>query len=158
MKKIPYYFMSLFALIIVLNGCSLHAESKTNVFQYKDSYIGDNSAVESIMKQLPYGEDVNQISLQTKEKPYGITVEYENVTTSTEEKQSLITNATYMFALIKNADWVTFNLQHETLTVTKETLENVYGTKLHTLENEKDVQQLIDKHVTSEESVNRLFQ
>ncbi|MED1568648.1 DUF4825 domain-containing protein [Bacillus paramycoides] len=52
--------------MILLSGCSLNADSKTDLFQYKNSYVGDNSAVGNIVKQLAHNKELNQISLETE--------------------------------------------------------------------------------------------
>jgi Domain of unknown function (DUF4825) len=160
-KKISFYFMSLLSLMIVLSGCSLNAESKTDLFQYKDSYVGDNSAVGNIVKQLAHNKELKQISLQTNKEPYGITLDYNDLDATKvdkEMKETVISNSTFLFALIKNVDWITFNFPDQEFTVTKEKLQTWYGTKLNKFENEKDVQNLIQEHLKSEDSVNHFFQ
>ncbi|MDC2864202.1 DUF4825 domain-containing protein [Bacillus sp. BP-3] len=74
MKRITIYFISLLSLMILLSRCSLNADSKTDLFQYKNSYVGDNSAVGNIIKQLAHNKELNQISLETKKEPYGIII------------------------------------------------------------------------------------
>ncbi|MGE7636012.1 DUF4825 domain-containing protein [Bacillus paramycoides] len=66
MKRITISFISLLSLMILLSGCSLNADSKTDLFQYKNSYVGDNSAVGNIVKQLAHNKELNQISLETE--------------------------------------------------------------------------------------------
>ncbi|MFJ8456979.1 DUF4825 domain-containing protein [Bacillus paramycoides] len=66
MKRITISFISLLSLMILLSGCSLNADSKTELFQYKNSYVGDNSAVGNIVKQLAHNKELNQISLETE--------------------------------------------------------------------------------------------
>ncbi|MGE6366388.1 DUF4825 domain-containing protein [Bacillus paramycoides] len=65
-KRITISFISLLSLMILLSGCSLNADSKTDLFQYKNSYVGDNSAVGNIVKQLAHNKGLNQISLETE--------------------------------------------------------------------------------------------
>ncbi|WP_244960980.1 DUF4825 domain-containing protein [Bacillus paramycoides] len=65
-KRITISFISLLSLMILLSGCSLNADSKTDLFQYKNSYVGDNSAVGNIVKQLAHNKELNQISLETE--------------------------------------------------------------------------------------------
>ncbi|WP_327921498.1 DUF4825 domain-containing protein [Bacillus paramycoides] len=65
-KSITISFISLLSLMILLSGCSLNADSKTDLFQYKNSYVGDNSAVGNIVKQLAHNKELNQISLETE--------------------------------------------------------------------------------------------
>ena len=107
MKQITICFISLLSLMILLSGCSQSADSETDLFQYKNSYVGDNSAVENIVNELTFNNELNHISLETKKEPYGITLEYKDIDANSvdkEMKETVITNSTFLFALIKNVD------------------------------------------------------
>jgi hypothetical protein len=159
-KRITIYFISLLSLIILLSGCSLNVDSKTDLFQYKDSYVGDNSAVVNIVKQLAHNKELNQISLETKKEPYGITLEYKDLVAkkvNQEMKETVISNSTFIFVLIKNVDWITFKFPDQEFTVTKEKLQDWYNKKLDGIKNEQDLKKLIQEHLKSEKSVNQFF-
>jgi len=81
----------LIPLIIILSlnlvGCGMNSEknSKENIknsskvetydlIKYKGTYVGDNSSVGSIIKNLPANEYSAGFSLQTSKEPYEITV------------------------------------------------------------------------------------
>ncbi|WP_339214856.1 DUF4825 domain-containing protein [Solibacillus sp. FSL W8-0372] len=144
-------------VLIVLSGCSQNADSKADIFQYKDSYVGDNSAVGNIVNQLNYSNELKQISLHTKEQPYGITLEYNDITADKEIKETVIANATYLFALIQNVDWIAFKFPANEFTVTKTEIQHWYNNKLDGFENEEDLKNLIKEHLNSEDSVNQFF-
>ncbi|PJN88369.1 DUF4825 domain-containing protein [Bacillus sp. mrc49] len=160
MKRITIFFISLLSPMILLSGCSLNADSKTDLFQYKNSYVGDNSAVGNIVKELAHNKELNQISLKTKKEPYGITLEYIDIDAEKvdkEMKETVISNSTFLFALIKNVDWITFKFPDNEFSVTKEKLQDWYNNKLDGFENEQDLKKLIQEHLKSEESVNQFF-
>ena len=157
MKRIPIFYISMLFVLIVLSGCSQNADSKADIFQYKNSYVGDNSAVGNIVNQLNHSNELKQISLHTKEQPYGITLEYNDITAKNadkEMKKTIIANATYLFALIQNVDWVTFKFSTNEFTVTKTEVQHWYNNNLDGLENEEDLKNLIKGYLNSEDSVN----
>ncbi|MBG9801541.1 DUF4825 domain-containing protein [Brevibacillus laterosporus] len=160
MKRITIYFISLLSLMIFLNGCSLKADSKTDLFQYKNSYVGDNSAVGNIVKQLTHNKELKQISLETKKEPYGITLEYKDIDAKKldkELKETVISNSTFLFALIKNVDWITFKYPDQEFSVRKDKLQDWYNNKLDGFENEEDLKKLIQGQLKSEDTVNQFF-
>lgn len=159
-KRITLYFISLLLLMILSSGCSPNADSKTDLFQYKNSYVGDNSAVGNIVKQLAHNKELNQISLETKKEPYGIILEYKDMDVKKvdkEMKETVISNSTFLFALIKNVDRITFKFPDQEFSVTKEKLQDWYNNKLDGFENEQDLKKLIQEHLKSEDSVNQFF-
>ncbi|MBD8038233.1 DUF4825 domain-containing protein [Solibacillus sp. A46] len=159
MKRISIYYISMLFVLIVLSGCSQNADSKADIFQYKNSYIGDNSAVGNIVNQLNDSNELKQISLHTKEQPYGITLEYNDITAKSDKeiKKTVIENATYLFALIQNVDWVTFKFSANEFAVTKTEIQHWYNNQLDGFENEEDLKKLIKDHLNSEDSVNQFF-
>lgn len=160
MKRITIFYTSILLVLIVLSGCSQNADSKVDIFQYKNSYVGDNSAVGNIVNQLTHSNELKQISLHTKEQPYGIALEYNDLTAENEDKEmkkTVIANATYLFALIQNVVWVTFKFSANEFTVTKTEVQHWYNNKLDGFENEEDLKNLIKEHLNSEDSVNQFF-
>lgn len=86
-----------------------------NILSYKTEYVGDNSKVCSIVNALAVPKDISfeSVSLSTKSKPYGVTVNYE--TKSGAKIDSLAweyKNAAIMLCLIGNADEITFTLKN----------------------------------------------
>ncbi|AWI10930.1 DUF4825 domain-containing protein [Caldibacillus sp. 210928-DFI.2.22] len=160
MKRITIRIISLLSLMMLLTSCSQSAESKTDLFQYKNSYVGDNSAVGNIVNELTYNNELNQISLETKKEPYGIILEYKDIDTNSidkEMKETVITNSTFLFALIKNVDWITFKFPDKEFSVTREKIQEWYNNKLDGFENEQDLKKLIQEHLKSEKTVSEFF-
>lgn len=148
------------ALSLTLIGCNndsskisdqtKQATSKINTYnliKYKDSYVGDNSAVASILSKLPANSYSTGFSLQTSKEPYGITINYKASKNSGEEDYNkfwsnvqiedlLEKNAVVLLALIKNADSVDFNVENigkKPYKYDRKTLEKKYGGDLKTL-------------------------
>lgn len=48
-----------------------------DLLKYKGSYVGNNSAVGSILSMLPGHDYMASFSLETEQKPYGIAVNYQ---------------------------------------------------------------------------------
>lgn len=161
MKKITGYLIFSFLLTILLSGCNSNPSSKADVFQYKDSYIGDNSAVNNIVQQLSHSKELSQISLETKKEPYGVVLEYKDINATEidkEIKKTVITNSTYMFVLIQNLDWITFKFTNQEFLITRENLEKWYGKELYKFTNKKDLKDFIQVHLKDKNTMNQFFQ
>ncbi|MEH7455167.1 DUF4825 domain-containing protein [Gottfriedia acidiceleris] len=154
MKKILGYYI-LIILLISLTSCSLSKNTNKDIFHYKNSYVGNNSAVGSIIKQLPNHNEFTKMSLQTKKKPYGMTIDYKNLPANT--KNIVINNATYLFALIKNVEWIVFDFADQKFTVTRQQFNEWYGKDLSSYSNEKDLEELIHTNLKDKNKVNQLF-
>lgn len=155
MKKITPYFTLLVLMLMILSGCRSSNNSSQDIFQYRGSYIGNNSAVGNIITELPQSKAFKQVTLQTKKKPYGMVIEYGHITGDI--KNSVINNASYMFALVKNADWISFDYPNEKYTLTRQQLQQWYGTDLSKITNEKDLKKLIQTNLNDKNKVNELF-
>ena len=145
MKKITPYFTLLVLMLMSLTGCRSSNHSSQDIFQYRGSYIGNNSAVRNIITELPRSKAFKQPALQTKEKPYGMVIQYGHVTGDIKDID--INNTSYMFALVKNADWISFDFPNEKDTLTRQQLQQWYGTDLSKITNEKDLKKLIQTHL-----------
>lgn len=123
-------------LILSLNliGCGVNSEKKSkdnikntskvetyDLIKYKGTYVGDNSSVGSIMKNLPANEYSAGFSLQTSKEPYEITFNYkanenlgeENYNKFWSDKKAnklLEKNAVVLLSLIPNAEIIKFNV------------------------------------------------
>lgn len=155
--------LSIFILLLGIIGCSKYSEEKetTNesnvnlntVLKYKDSYVGDNSAISNIINNLP-GNIYNEgIELQTTSKPYEITIYYksfkdisirfeDNSLLSSSFPYVMKTNALIIFSLVQNADIVNFNIADENIiTYERTSLVNEhkddFGNNLEKITNDK---------------------
>jgi hypothetical protein len=155
MRKLIPYFILLSIVLVSLTGCSSNNNPSKDIFQYKGSYIGNNSAVGNIINELPGSKEFKKFSLQTKEKPYGMVIQYGNVTGNI--KEIYINNATYIFALVKNADWITIEFPNEKDTLTRQQIQQWYGKDLSKITNEKDLKKLIQTNVNDKSKVSGLF-
>ena len=150
-------FLSLSLLVIlIVSGCNTNNE-KEDIFKFKDSFVGDNSAIGNIVNQLQGAEHLKGFELETKEKPYGIILNYDWSESEQNYKKTAVFNATFLFALVQNAEWITFNFDTQEYKITKENLQNWYGVDFSELKNEDDLKALTQKHLENEDRVNQLF-
>lgn len=153
MFKLVSFFM---LAILILSGCNTKNEEE-DVFKFRDSYIGDNSAVGSIVNQLQEAEHFKVFELETKEQPYGIILNYDWSAPEQDYKKAAIYNATFLFTLVRNADWTTFNFDNQEYKLTREDLQGWYGEDLSNLKNENETKELTEKYLEDENKINQLF-
>ncbi|GEN56610.1 hypothetical protein GCM10012290_12830 [Halolactibacillus alkaliphilus] len=118
--------------LIALTACSDSSEKDTSVFQYKDAYIGDNSAVINIAQRVTTLNEVDRFKLQTEEEPYGIELYYkENSDALTPQaiNKEVHQQSVYLYYLIKNVDYVSFNFNNQVI----HTNRNMYDQDLKAL-------------------------
>ncbi|WP_245719426.1 DUF4825 domain-containing protein [Pelagirhabdus alkalitolerans] len=151
----------LFSLLILifLSGCHSNATATdVDLFQYKNSYVGDNSAVVNTVIHLQGAQHFSGIELKTKEEPYGIVVNYAWSESELNEKEVAINNASYLFTLIQNVDWVTFNFEmhdgKEVYEMTRENLQERYEKELSEIDNEDELNELIQESLGDEHLLN----
>ena len=140
--------LSVFMVSLGMVGCDKSTEQKavspeskvnlTTVLKYKDSYVGDNSAIVNIVNNLPANIYNVGIELQTTSKPYEITIRYKGFDDIDIrfEDGSLISssfpyvmknNALIILSLVKNVDIVNFDVDDGTvITYERNDLVNTY--------------------------------
>jgi hypothetical protein len=155
MKNTTPYFVVVVLMLISFSGCSSNNDSNQDIFTYKGSYIGNNSTDVNIIQKLPYHKELKEVSLQTEKKPYGMVIDYGNV--SGNIKNNVINNATYLFALVKNADWITFHFPNKEYTLTRKQLQNWYQEDLLNIKSEKDLKKLIQTNLNAGNKVSDLL-
>jgi len=154
------------------NSFSLSIDHKKKVdmkklLPYRESYVGDNSAVVKILHQLPGGQDMNGgVSLSTKKEPYGINVNYHSSNAkywSNENTERIfLYNATTLFILIRNVDEVSFNIKTkegtQSFQATRADLEEFYGVKLRELSKDQaQWENLLNHTFTDKEKVKSFY-
>lgn len=137
-------------------GCNADNKNE-DIFQYKDSFVGDNSAVGNIINQLRSGENLEGIELRTKAKPYGIILNYDWLASEQDYKETAIFNATYLFVLVQNADWITFHFGDQEYEITRKNLQEWYGKEISEINNEDDLRELTEEYLKDEKQVDQLF-
>lgn len=157
-KTIKIFSFSLLILLF-LNGCN-STNSNVDIFEFKGSYVGDNSAVGNIISQLPNGEDLKDFELKTKEEPYGMILNYDEIEAEEVEKEykeTAIYNATFLFALVQNTEWVRFNFEDQDYQLTKKSLEDWYEEELSAYSSEDELSKLTGQYLADEYKVNDLL-
>ncbi|GAA0713138.1 DUF4825 domain-containing protein [Paraclostridium ghonii] len=116
-------------------------ENVERLLKYKNSYIGDNSAVGNISNYLLANDKLQDFELKTNEKPYEITLKYKGfedskIIISTNETITLpfsdvmIKNSMVLFSLIKNVDIINLEIDDgSTIIYKKVELVGAYGDK-----------------------------
>ncbi|MDE5054064.1 DUF4825 domain-containing protein [Niallia taxi] len=156
MQKLKMYLFASVTILLLLSGCNTK-ETNKDIFQYKDSYVGDNSAVGNIVYKLPGAQQLSGIELKTKEEPYGIILNYGWGKSENEYKELVIYNTTFLFTLVKNVDWITVKSERKEYTVTKEDLQNWYGNDFSNIENAKELRKLVQQNLSNENKVSEFL-
>ena len=86
-----------------------------------------------------------------------IILNYDGSESEKSHKKTVVYNATYLFALIQNVEWITFNFDHQEYKITKDALIEWYGEDFSTLQSEKELKTLIQNNWDDEYRVNQLF-
>lgn len=154
--KIKKYLFASVIILLFLSGCNAEHTDK-DIFQYKDSYVGDNSAVGNIINKLPGAQEFSGLELKTKEEPYGIIVNYGWKKSEYQYKELVIYNTTFLFTLVKNVDWITVKSEHYEYTVTKEDLQKWYGKDFSKIATEKELKKLIQSNLSNENKVSEFL-
>lgn len=163
MKKQILSVLILVVMLVVLSGCDSDSGIDPDISQYKNSFVGDNSAVSAIVNGLPapIGEELMDIELQTTTEPYGVTLNYkeqessDGTEPSTNYSRTVIYNSAVLLFLVQNAEVVTFNYVNEQYTITKQDVENWLGKSLNTFVSVKQLTGYIEYYL---EDANKIEQ
>ena len=141
--------------MLLVSGCA--AVGSDDLFSYKNTKIGDVSNVSRIIEALPGNEPFEAMELQTDNEPYEMTTFYE--TTKGEfTDQMMLHNATVQFALIPNADIITFVVDGEKHTVKREVLEDWYDAKLDNIKTEEELAELEKNKPANDGEISMIFE
>lgn len=181
-KRLGIIMLSVLLMINVVACQSTKNELPTDapidvqkLFKYKDSYVGDNSAVGNIVALLPGNTYYEGMALYTKQRPYGIEVTYSansqeqieafaDYWTREQTEKIMLTNATVFCTLIPNVDEVIITIKREndieTRTITRSELDSFYGKSVREYaENPEQWEKvIIDSTLSNKEDVHRFFQ
>ena len=184
LKKILVFICSVSIAVSFLTGCKqqkivdINSTKQMNinkVINYKNSYVGNNNAVTSILYNIPGSPFVKKVSLQTRTSPLGIIVDYGIKQGSSLKQEDLnkywegdnvkrifLNNATTLFILVKNVDVVTFNLaspSNESFSISRKDLEVFYKRNLGDYAKNSYLWkiQVLDKTINSKDKVKEFF-
>lgn len=152
MIKVKGMLSSLFVLFLLIG----YNTNNVDIFQYKNSYVGDNNAVSGILNVLPSKNQLEGFELETKEKPYGIIIHY-SLEIEESYEQTVLYNSTYLFSLIQNAELIKFDFEGMEYEMTKEKLEKWYGRDLNEFTNKEELEDFIKDQLKDQNKVKQLF-
>ncbi|BEH91109.1 MAG: DUF4825 domain-containing protein [Turicibacter sp.] len=150
MKKRILILVMFFALF---TGCS-RLPREFSWADYKGTYVGNNSAVGTILNKLPANEYLTGFSLKTNQPPYEITIAYKDFQYTDvkigkkEEKQVsqetvLKGNAVVLFSLIENVDAIHFDLEdHNVISFSRHELVGEFEDFDQFIQNDSSMQKL----------------
>ncbi|MGD7043075.1 DUF4825 domain-containing protein [Jeotgalibacillus proteolyticus] len=159
-QKNKFLLISLLIVLFLIGCNSNDRNTDVDVFQYKGSYVGDNSAVINSVIQLQGAEHFKGLELKTTDEPYGITVNYDWSESELDDKETAIHNASYLFTLIQNVDWIHFDFEmveevYE-YKMTRENLQEWYGIEFSEIDNEVKLRNVIQESLKDEKMINQL--
>lgn len=142
-------------VLLAAAGCRNAGEEQKDLFRYKGSYIGDNSAVINILHGVPGGGHVGPIELKTAEPPCGLIVQWKEPSDSEGEMQlsfreSAVYQAAFIFALVQNADWITVRTEGREFTVTREQFRDMVGADVATFTSEAELLDFVASFLKNE--------
>ena len=158
------------------NSISLQGSSYTleDHAKYEGAYIGDNSAVTGILSELPGSNYRELIQLQTKEQPYGLTVNYgrngENQMAGdyddywSDTKRVFLYNATVLFMVIHNLDTIHFYLETDSsqnthFQFTRQEIEALVGGDVKNFIDNPELweKEFLDPIISNDSKVNQFY-
>lgn len=152
------FSLLLVALLVVLSGCSDLSTRSPNAFQYEGASVGDNSAVVGIAQSLPLHDCYKSVELQTKNRPYGLTVRYHDPEIERIEQERLaIRNAATYFTLVQNADIVRFAFPNRTYAFSRPEMEAWLGIDFSAIQREEELIARLDEKIGNEDQTEAYF-
>jgi len=145
--------------MLILGGCGT-AATQIDLFEQQGTYLGDNSKVRDIVQQLPHGDHLKKMELETKEKPYQLTLRYGGYTEGQVEQKSnrtAIYSATALFTLIPNVDQVNMTIEDASYHFTKQQLRDWYGKDFTAYDNEKALKAFTKLYIEDERKVKEII-
>lgn len=162
LRKILIAVKLLAASLFITGACSplLEAE-ETDLFEYEGAVVGNNSAVLNTLNRLPGAEYFTGFELATKQQPYGITASYDWEQATPSDKETAAHNATYLFTLIDNVDWVQFDFDTgagvEQYRLTREQLQAWYGVDLTGIDEQEKLEELLEQYLDDDQKIDALL-
>lgn len=162
MRKILAAAMLLSTALFVMSACSpLLAAEEPDLFEYEGAAVGNNSAVLNTLNRLPGAEHFTGFELETKQQPYGITASYDWEEATLSDKETAAHNATYLFTLIDNVEWVQFDFDTgagvEQYRLTREQLQAWYEVDLTEIDEQEKLEELLEQYLDEDQKIDALL-
>ncbi|MDN5709733.1 MAG: DUF4825 domain-containing protein [Planococcus sp. (in: firmicutes)] len=162
MRKTLAKAVLLSTVLFVMSACSpLFAAEKPDLFEYEGAAVGNNSAVFNTLNRLPGAEYFTGFELATKQQPYGITASYDWEQATSSDKETAAHNATYLFTLIDNVEWVQFDFDTgagvEQYRLTREQLQAWYGVDLTEIDEQEKLEELLEQYLDEDQKIDALL-
>lgn len=184
MKKRLVVLSLVLIAIALLTNCQ-NNNDKTNsskemkidkvLLQYKGSFVGNNSAIMNILWNVPGGNYVKEINLQTKKPPFGIGIiyglkgdpaikekDFYKYWNDENTKKVFLNSATTLFILIKNVTTVTITLDtpiKSSFSITRKDMEDFYGRDLKEYANDTSLweKEVLKGTINSNKKIDEFF-
>ncbi|MFD1018268.1 hypothetical protein [Thalassobacillus hwangdonensis] len=151
-------FILFICLTSVLAGCSPEENSTTDdegLFLYKGTILSDKQNVGAIIRGLQPQEKLESFSIYPEEEQ--VTVRYSQLPLQDEHTIS-ITNASFLFNLIKDVEKILFRFDDRRYTIYKEDLQEWYnGDGYQNASDETDLYEIIQDNLTDHQKVEGFF-
>lgn len=148
----------LVAMLFVLTGCSNSSSERSSAFHYEGTYVGDINGVVGIAKTLPMHDCYKSIELQTKKRPYGLTVRYHDPEIKRiEQEMFAIRNAAMYFTLVQNTEIVRFAFPNRTYAFSRPEMEAWLGIDFSAIKREEELRARLDEKIGNEEQTEAYF-
>lgn len=162
MRKILAAAMLLSTALFVMSACSpLLAAEEPDLFEYEGAAVGNNSAVLNTLNRLPGAEHFTGFELETKQLPYGVTASYDWEKATLSDKETAAHNATYLFTLIDNVEWVQFDFDTgadvEQYQLTREQLQAWYEVDLTEIDEQEKLEELLEQYLDEDQKIDALL-
>lgn len=100
------------------------------VEKYTSAYMGDASNMSALLRGLPYNQFTNGIELNADQYTLSVNYDVRTLENLNDSRQTVIYNATALMALIGNLEQVNFHFKDATYEVTRDRVEQWFGTTL----------------------------
>ncbi|WP_341281205.1 DUF4825 domain-containing protein [Paenibacillus sp. FSL H8-0537] len=160
--KFLIIMMVMMLTLVACNSTNKVSDSDEDLFKFKNTLIGSNSAVGQIVHQLPANDKLDKMMLETEQEPYGLSLNYKNDNnplSPDDWEQTIVYNASFIFALIPNVDRITFTVEEKTYVIHREFLQKWYdGHVLVEFESTNDLKEFIGKYISDQQKMDQLFE
>lgn len=156
-KKTIIFFLAILVLLLIFtftfkDKLELKATpiiNNDNLEQYK-TYIGNDLAIYTILKKLPYGE--NKIIVKTNATQFG-NLKLDYAINGTEEKMKY--NSLVIFTIVENVTSITYKMANDTFTVKKDDYSKITNLTINGLKQYINKNNTFKNNPVYEMSINK---